>query len=126
MIEKPLDTVLMNCPSSQAWTEDSFLGDLENIGVWSPNKYWELECALYLLTANQLDRAILAAVFKIYSRLIRLFSSHRDPNDAFRFVKLTSEDVFELEERIELVFEGVFFAKMPSQSLFSQKNPLME
>jgi len=125
MLEQAIEILLKNCPSSSKWSEESFLGVLEDEGRWIPTKYWELEFALYSLGGGNVDKQLLAAVFKIYSRLKRLFSSNRDPNDIYKFDGLDNESAEELEERIELVFEGVFLEKMPHQDLFSSVNPLL-
>ncbi len=55
-----------------------------------------------------------------------LFFSHLDQNDLYEMENLDREKVYDLRERIRMVFEGFYIRKMPDQeTCFDEKNPLL-
>ena len=124
-MHKAIDAVLMNCPASHQWSDESFLGCLENSGTWDIPKYWQLEYGLHTLSECDFDKSTYAAIFKIFARISRLFSANYHELDVFQFKNLTPEDVLEFHERVEMIFEGVFLKKMPDQEWFTLKNPYL-
>lgn len=124
-MNKSLEIVLENCPISPHWSGDSFLGSLEDSGVWDMPKYWQLEFALYALVQHEFEDSMYAILFKVFARLSRLFSSNYHELDVFEFKNLNADEVHELHERIELIFEGTFLKKMPEQEWFSIRNPYL-
>lgn len=65
----------------------------------------------------------LAVVFKLFARLARLFSSHFDSCDIFEIKGVARVEVLNLQERIELVVDGVFIGEMPNKEDLFPKNP---
>lgn len=122
-MNRDLEIVLSNCPISPLWSEESFLGNLEDSGVWDMPKYWQFEFSLYALVEHDFEESMYAALFKIFTRLLRLFLSNYHELDVFTFKNLTADEVHEFHERIEMVFEGAFFRQMPMQEWFTLKNP---
>lgn len=122
---RAVEIVSANCPICKQWSEQSFLACLEDSGVWQLSEYWRLEAVLYLLADQEIDTSLYAAIFKIFARLSRLFASSYHERDVFEFKNLTPEEVQEFHERVELVFEGVFLKRMPSQDWFTKKNPTL-
>ena len=124
-MDKAVEVVLMNCPASTQWSDESFLGCLENSGTWDMTKYWQLECGLHSLSEYELDTSMYAAVFKIFARISRLFSAHYHALDVFEFKNLAPDDLLEFHERVEMMFEGVFLKKMPDRGGFTFNNPYL-
>ena len=124
-MNEAVEVVLMNCPASPLWSEESFLGCLESSGVWDMTKYWQLEYGLHSLIKYEIDTSMYAAVFKIFARISRLFSANYHELDVFEFKNLTPDDLLEFHERVEMMFEGVFLKKMPDQDWFTLKNPYL-
>jgi len=102
------------------------VGRLHEEGKWDNDEYCLLEDALYQIAKHlPYSQKTLYQVFSIFSHLFILFSTHFDPNDQCRF-DLREDEVNELRDRIQMVFEGFFYGIMPRQSDlsgFSLVNP---
>jgi hypothetical protein len=105
----------------------SFLGRLHEDRVWDADEYWKLEYALYQLSNESPQSRITTwHVFRIFSVAFSTLSCHFDPNDEFQVEGLSNDDIYELRERMQLVFEGYFSGSMPEQSIFQVQNPLLQ
>ncbi len=86
-----------------------------------------LEAALYALAHEKTIAVNLyAEVFLIFNFVINAICSHLDQNDLYEIENLDREKVYDLRERIRMVFEGFFIRPMPDQgACFDERNPLL-
>ena len=122
-MDESLQVVLENISTSAEWRERSFVGDLEERGEWSYSEYWRLELALYCLAISAPERELYAAIFKVFVRLSQLISAHLDADDVFVIKHMTRVEVLSLQERVGLVFQGVFEGRMPERKQLFPRNP---
>ena len=115
----PFVVIARNSPGSCALDPNSFVGRLHKEDKWDNHEYCLLEHALYEV-ATQLPHSQKTQyqVFSIFSHLFLLFSAHFDPRDQCRF-DLQEDEVDELRDRIQMVFEGFFYGVMPNPSSLS-------
>ncbi|OAL80416.1 hypothetical protein AY606_15465 [Acinetobacter sp. SFB] len=104
--------------------DDSFLGKLHEKQVWDIEEYWVLEWGIYELEKNSSEK-LDWEVFRIFSIIMGTISCHLDKNDYFKIKKLKRLKLYELRERVQLVFEGYFAKSMPEQNIFEEVNPLL-
>ncbi|WP_175961304.1 Imm41 family immunity protein [Burkholderia pyrrocinia] len=116
-----------NVFSSSAYDEKSFAGVLHERGIWQEEQYWLLESALYSLAHEEAITVDLCAeVFRIFNFVTNAICSHLDQNDLYEIENLDREKVYDLCERIRMVFERFFVRKMPDQeACFNERNPLL-
>jgi hypothetical protein len=114
-----------NFPWCEEWDESSFIGYLHDYAMWDYEKYWQLELSLYNICKQNISFEMKWRIFKIFSSTMMMFCSHFDQNDVFKIKNLSNEEIFDLRERVQLVFEGIFQNKMPNQDIFDLKNPLL-
>ena len=108
------------------YDERSFSGRLHEENIWDWDECWLLEKALYDLAASgDFQRDVAWPVFRIFSYGLLLLGCHFDPNDTFQVRDFSGEEVHDLRERFQLVFEGFFAGEMPDQSIFERSNPLL-
>lgn len=93
------------------WCEEhddrSFLGQLHEGGVWDVGEYWSLESALLeLKSAGVFTPEIAWRAFRVFSHTMLLLAAHSDPDDGFRIVNLSQEELHEFRERMQLAFEA--------------------
>jgi len=85
-----------------------------------------LEWALYQLAIGKSPSQELSRrIFRIFSYTFLLFGCHLDRRDSFKIENLKRKEVYDLRERMQLVFEGFFAGRMPATSIFSDPNPLL-
>ena len=123
----PHHVIACNFPWCPEQNDASFLGRLHEEGVWDTDEYWRLEWALYQLV-NEAPRSQETSwrVFRIFSHTFLSLGCHFDPNDGFKLKDLTNDEIYELRERVQLVFEGYFSGSMPEQAIFSIQNPMLK
>ncbi|MET3213893.1 UNVERIFIED_ORG: hypothetical protein ABIC48_001636 [Burkholderia territorii] len=116
-----------NVFSSPAYDEKSFAGVLHERGIWQEEQYWLLEAALYALAHEKTIAVNLyAEVFLIFNFVTNAICSHLDQNDLYEIDNLDREKVYDLRERIRMVFEGFFVRKMPDhEACFKEINPFL-
>ncbi|WP_195841364.1 Imm41 family immunity protein [Burkholderia cenocepacia] len=122
------EIVAANVFSSPAYDEKSFAGVLHERGIWQEDQYWLLEAALYALAHEKTIAVNLyTEVFLIFNFVINAICPHLDQDDLYEIENLDREKVYDLRERIRMVFEGFFVRKMPDQeACFEERNPLLE
>lgn len=104
----------------------SFLSRLHEDQIWDVDEYWKLEYALYqLISVSPRSHDTTWHIFRIFSYTFQLLTSHFDAGDGFRIARLSDDEIYELRDRMQLVFEGYFSGIMPDQSLFEVRNPLL-
>ncbi len=122
----PQQIIARNFPGPEH-DDASFLGRLHEEWLWDSDEYWKLEWALYqLATKTRRSRDITWRIFRIFSHAFLSVNCHFDPRDAFRIGNLADDEICELRERLQLVFEGYFSGSMPKLSNFKTRNPLLE
>lgn len=123
----PRALVAKNVFSLSAYDEKSFAGVLHERGIWHEEQYWLLESALYALAHEEaIEVDLYAAVFRIFNFVTNAICSHLDQNDLYGMENLDREKVYDLRERIRMVFEGFYIRKIPDQeTCFDEKNPLL-
>ncbi|RKP43279.1 Imm41 family immunity protein [Trinickia fusca] len=105
----PKSIVAKNLFSSLEYDENSFAGILHEQSIWQWEKYWLLEWALYRLAAEGTNDADMClGVFQIFSGVLNAICSHLDRDDLFQIKNLDHEIIYDLRERILMVFEGFF------------------
>ncbi|VWB90992.1 Imm41 family immunity protein [Burkholderia latens] len=116
-----------NIFSSPAYDEKSFAGVLHEQGIWQEEQYWLLEAALYALAHEKtIEANLYAEVFMIFNFVMNAICSHLDQSDLYEIENLDRERVYDLRERVRMVFEGFFVRKMPDQeACFEERNPLL-
>jgi hypothetical protein len=121
------DVVLArNSAGCAGYHDRSFVGRLHEDGIWDWDEYWLLEKALYdLAAAGDFRREVAWPLFRIFSYGLLLFGCHVDPNDRFAFKAMSAEEVHELRDRFQRVFEGFFAGEMPARDAFAMRNPLL-
>ena len=117
-------TILRNFPYDDLYDNDSFLGKLHEKQVWDIEEYWVLEWGIYELEKNSSEK-LDWEVFRIFSIIMGKISCHLDKNDYFKIKKLKRLKLYELRERVQLVFEGYFSKSMPEKNIFEEVNPLL-
>lgn len=117
-------TILRNFPHNALFDDDSFLGKLHEEQLWDIEEYWLLECSIYELEKNSSEK-LHWEIFRIFSIIMGKISYHLDKNDCFKIKKLKRHKLYELRERVQLVFEGYFSPNMPEQNIFEEVNPLL-
>jgi hypothetical protein len=109
--------------------KSSFLGMLHENAIWDEKKYWALDKALYDMfdqyKGQELPRAILGPVTKIFSYTMLLISCNYDGNDSYKITNLYNSDLSKFRERVRLVFEGFLRDEMPKNTHFEKVNPLL-
>lgn len=125
--KNPVNIILTNFPRSDCYLESSFLGDINEKNVWCKEGYWEIEWYLCELCPNfDYNLDLRWPIFRIFTVIFRALGSHLDENDGFYFKNLKREDVYALQERVQLVFEGFFSGSMPDfEACFEERNPLL-
>lgn len=116
--------ILRNFPHNGLYDDLSFLGKLHEEQLWDIEEYWFLEWGIYQLekrSSEKLDWEI----FRIFSMIMLSISSHFDRNDYFKIQNLKRPKLYQLRERVQLVFEGYFSGSMPEQNIFEEVNPLL-
>lgn len=117
-------TTLRNFPHNDLFDDDSFLGKLNEEELWDIEEYWLLEWSIYELEKN-LSEKLHWEIFRIFSIIMSSISSHLDTHDLFKIKNLKRRELYELRERVQLVFEGYFSKLMPKQNTFEEANPLL-
>lgn len=117
-------TILRNFPHNDLFDDDSFLGKLHEEELWDINEYWLLEWSIYEIEDNFFEK-FHWEIFRIFSMIMCKISYHLDKHDGFKIKNLKRRKVYELRERVQLVFEGYFSKSMPSQNIFEEANPLL-
>ncbi|MDP9581015.1 UNVERIFIED_ORG: hypothetical protein J2791_000296 [Burkholderia contaminans] len=123
----PRAIVKKNVFASPAYDEKSFSGVLHERGIWEDEQYWLLESALYALAhEGTIAVDLYAEVFHIFDFVTNAICSHLDQNDSYEIENIDLEKVYDLRERIRMVFAGFFVRKMPDQEVyFNDRNPLL-
>jgi hypothetical protein len=116
--------ILRNFPHNGLYDDLSFLGKLHEEQLWDIEEYWLLEWGIYKLEKSSSEK-LDWEVFKIFSMIMQSISSHLDRNDYFKIQNLKRPKLYELRERVQLVFEGYFSGSMPEQNSFEEINPLL-
>lgn len=116
MIEKQI--ILSNCPSSEYWDDNSFIGNLHENEVWINEKYLSFELVLYTFSERHSASEITWELFKIFSILMSFFISHFDENDFSQIKNLSQEQIYSAKERVQLVFDGFFQGRMHDRNFF--------
>lgn len=118
--------VARNIAGCEEYDDRSFIGRLHEESIWVHDEYLMVEWALYqLATDTCTSQELSGRVFRIFSYCFLLFGCHLDRRDGFKIENLKRKEVYDLRERIQLVFEGFFARKMPAPSIFSASNPLL-
>ena len=120
----PSRIIAENTPGCDEWRDSSFLGMLHEFNKWDFDEYWKIEKSLYE-TFDSEARPSDGAVFRIFSHVMLLFSCHFDADDVFAISNLDAEEIAEVRERAQMVFEGYFKRLMPDSSCFDRTNPLI-
>jgi hypothetical protein len=111
------EIILRNFPHNNLYDYLSFLGKLIE-------EYWLLEWGVYNLEKNSSEK-LDWEIFKIFSLIMLSISSHLDQNGYFKIKNLKRSELYEMRERVLLVFEGYFSSSMPKQNIFEKVNPLV-
>ncbi|NIJ73959.1 Imm41 family immunity protein [Xanthomonas sp. LMG 9002] len=120
------NVVTRNLARCAAYDDGSFVGRLHEEMRWNWDEYWLLEKALYdLATDGELERETAWPLFRIFSFVLMLLGCHFDPNDLFAIKGVSDEDVRDLLERFQLVFEGFYAGRMPAYESLDPPNPLL-
>lgn len=119
------EIILRNFPHNDLYDDSSFLGKLHEEKLWDIKEYWLLEWGIYNLKKSA-SESFDWEVFRIFSIIMQYFSCHFDKNDYFRIKNLKRPKIYELKERIQLVFEGYFSKTLPDQNIFEEVNPLLK
>ncbi|WP_226501508.1 Imm41 family immunity protein [Pseudomonas sp. MWU16-30322] len=118
--------IARNSSDCEEYDDYSFIGRLHEESIWAHDDYWMLEWALYQLAMGKSPSQELSRrIFRIFSYTFLLLGCHLDRRDSFRIENLKSKEVYDLRERMQLVFEGFFAGRMPATSIFSDPNPLL-
>ncbi|MBQ0138191.1 MAG: hypothetical protein KBT36_02745 [Kurthia sp.] len=118
------EIILRNFPHNGLYDDSSFLGKLHEEKLWDIEEYWLLEWGIYNLEKSASEK-LDWEVFRIFSSIMLSISSHLDKNDYFKIKNLKRPKLYELRERVQLVFEGYFSQTMPEQNIFEEVNPLL-
>ncbi|MEN8272677.1 hypothetical protein I8T81_04410 [Acinetobacter seifertii] len=118
------EIILRNFPHNNLYDDLSFLGKLNEEQSWDIEEYWRLEWGIYNLKKNSSEN-LDWAVFRIFSLIMLFICSHLDQNDYFKIKNLKPSELYEMRERVQLVFEGYFSSLMPEQNTFEKANPLL-
>lgn len=102
------------------YSDQSFVGRLHEDAIWDDEEYFKLENYLYeecekYSGQDDLPRHVFWPAMRIYSYLSSSIGCHFDPNDVFELEGLSSEQIYNRRERLELVFEGFFKGEMPDK-----------
>ncbi len=117
--------ILRNFPHNELHDELSFLSRLHGEQLWNTKEYQLLEWAIYCLEKDS-SKNLDWEVFKIFSCIMSMIISHFDNNDYFQIRNVKLDELYDLRERVQLVFEGYFSKSMPNQNFFEGINPLLE
>ena len=117
--------ILRNFPHNELHDELSFLGRLHEKQLWNTKEYQLLEWAIYSLEKDS-SKNLDWEIFKIFSCIMSMIISHFDNNDYFQIRDVKLDELYELRERVQLVFEGYFSKSMPNQCFFEEVNPLLK
>jgi len=118
------EIILRNFPHNNLYDDLLFLGKLNEEQSWDIEEYWRLEWGIYNLEKNSSEN-LDWAIFRIFSLIMLSISSHLDQNDYFKIKNLKHSELYEMRERVLLVFEGYFSSSMPEQKIFEKVNPLL-
>lgn len=122
--------LLSNFPHCSDFSNDSFLGILNESCIWDKNKYWELDKEIYDLSrefaGKDIPRDVSWPITRIFSFLMMSIQAHYNEHDGFEIKNLDELAVSDWRERLQLVVEGFFRDKMPNNTDFELVNPLLE
>ena len=118
------EIILRNFPHNNLYDDLSFLGKLNEEQSWDIEEYWLLEWGVYNLEKNSPEK-LDGEIFRIFSVIMLCISSHLDQNDYFKIKNLKRSELYEMRERVLLVFEGYFSSSIPEQNIFEKVNPLL-
>ncbi|HAV5587469.1 TPA: hypothetical protein JI109_06085 [Acinetobacter baumannii] len=119
------EIILRNFPHTNFYDGLSFLGKLNEEQLWDIEEYWHLEWGIYNLEKNSSEK-LDSEIFRIFSMIMLSISSHLDQNDYFKIKNMKSPELYEMRERVQLIFEGYFSDSMPEQNTFEDINPLLK
>ena len=88
------------------------MGILHETFHWDHAKFKKLENAILQLAGNKHDDITIAALFQIFDYLMLLFGCHFDPSDGFNFKNLTSEEIIDYRERVQVAFSAYFYRNL--------------
>ncbi len=121
--------ILTNFSQSEYFINDSFIAELHENHKWNSEKYWKLDFALFDLAKEYnsefLPREIIWPIHNIYSFILSCITSHLNPSDSYHITNLSVDSIYEIKERVDLVFDGFFKGKMPQNDNFEYKNPML-
>jgi hypothetical protein len=119
--------VARNVPWCEEQDDSSFLGHLHERNVWDDAEYWLLEWAVVRLTRSaRFDRELAWRLFRIFSHTFLVLGCHFDPADGFRVKNKSDDEVVDLRERVQLLFEGYFEGNEQRWTFEDDpKNPLL-
>lgn len=117
-----------NLPDSDDW-EGSFYEQLVEYGIWDETEFWKLHKDLIViangLESRNLERAVATAVVRLYVKIASLISSHFHDNDIFKIQNLSSSEILEYNERLDLAVVGAFSGEILDENRFDLRNPLL-
>ncbi|MCW0436147.1 immunity 41 family protein [Xanthomonas sacchari] len=120
------NVVARNFARCAAYDDCSFVGRLHEEMRWDGDEYWLPEKALYeLATDGELEGETAWPLFRIFSFVLMLLGCHFNPNDVFAIKGASDEDVHDLRDRFQLVFEGFYAGSMPAHDRLDPSNPLL-
>lgn len=123
---KSQHTINRNFPWCDEFDESSFMSILHEQSTWDDEEYFKLECALFeLSSSNKFNQELAWRIFRIFSHTSLLFISHHDENDKFEVKNKVQDEIYDLRERFQLVFEGYFSGKMPNSKYLAPSNKLL-
>ncbi len=120
-----------NNKDGKRFSDESFIGVMNNGCFWAIDAYWELDYAIYKLHERYADeqkipKDLTATIFRIYSFAIQHFTFHYNDGDEYKFKNISGDELYDWSARLEAVFEGFFKGQMPENKSLNIVNPLLK
>ncbi len=102
------------------FSDRSFIAKLHELHQWDMKAYLRLEEAIYqksldIKNLELLNHAFFYPFFHIYKFITNMFIAHFDPKDGYIITGIKDDSIYDMKERIELVFDGFFKGEMPQR-----------
>jgi hypothetical protein len=122
----PWPVIAANLPYHPTYQDGSFVERLTEEGLFAWDLWWPLEREILELQAHPGEDPMLAeALFRIFSRLTHLLTSHADAADLFEITGVPDEELREWAWRMRRIFEHRFAGVRFDLTGWVPRNPLL-
>ncbi|MUH72016.1 Imm41 family immunity protein [Psychrosphaera haliotis] len=119
-----------NIPGNLNW-EGSFYERLTEYGEWDSKSFWVLHLDLLNIAKQQIsnkpvERELAYMLLQLQQKVLNLISANFAKDDVFNISNITTEQLYEFQERFEMAILGAISGEVLPESSFDLVNPLVK